>query len=121
MVLFEGIHSKSFLQKVSEGIQVQQGIIGRILDFGSIIISGTGGLRDSFHKIAAPLELRKNAQEWFAFVEESKINNNTYTLTKPYIAWFFCFMQPNLNCHNQNASGGVGSIIYKKGSYTPWV
>lgn len=46
-----------------EGIQVNQGILGRILDYGSIIVSGTGGSQNPFHKISAPLELRKKVQE----------------------------------------------------------
>jgi len=47
-----------FLEKV-EGIQVDQGIIGRIFGYGSIIVSGTGGMKDPFHRIAAPLEFRR--------------------------------------------------------------
>jgi uncharacterized membrane protein YdbT with pleckstrin-like domain len=31
-----------------EGIQVNQGILGRILGFGSITISGTGGTKNPF-------------------------------------------------------------------------
>jgi len=50
------------LNKV-EGIQVNQGVLGRILGFGSITVSGTGGSRDPFHKISAPLEFRKQIQE----------------------------------------------------------
>ncbi len=34
--------TEMFLEKV-ESIQVDQGILGRIFDFGSITISGTGG------------------------------------------------------------------------------
>ena len=59
------------LNKV-EGIQVNQGILGRILGFGSITVSGTGGTKDPFHKIAAPLEFRKKAQEQIASVQDSK-------------------------------------------------
>ena len=59
------------LNKV-EGIQVSQGILGRILDFGSITISGTGGTKDPFHKISAPLEFRRKAQEQIASVQDSK-------------------------------------------------
>lgn len=59
------------LNKV-EGIQVNQGILGRIFDFGSITISGTGGTKDPFHKIAAPLKFRKKAQEQIAYVQDSK-------------------------------------------------
>jgi uncharacterized membrane protein YdbT with pleckstrin-like domain len=59
------------LNKV-EGIQVNQGILGRILGFGSITVSGTGGTKDPFHKIDAPLEFRKRAQEQIASVQDSK-------------------------------------------------
>ena len=59
------------LNKV-EGIQVNQGILGRILGFGSITVSGTGGTKDPFHKIDAPLEFRKRAQEQIAAVQELK-------------------------------------------------
>jgi len=59
------------LNKV-EGIQVNQGILGRILGYGSIIVSGTGGTKDPFHKISAPLEFRRKAQEQIATVQEPK-------------------------------------------------
>jgi uncharacterized membrane protein YdbT with pleckstrin-like domain len=55
-----------------EGIQVNQGILGRILGYGSIVVSGTGGSKDPFHKISAPLEFRKRAQEQVAAVQESR-------------------------------------------------
>ena len=59
------------LNKV-EGIQVNQGIMGRILGFGSITISGTGGTKDPFHKIDTPLEFRRKAQEQIASVQDSE-------------------------------------------------
>jgi uncharacterized membrane protein YdbT with pleckstrin-like domain len=59
------------LNKV-EGIQVSQGILGRILGFGSITISGTGGTKDPFHKIEAPLEFRKKAQEQISAIQDLK-------------------------------------------------
>ena len=51
-----------FLIKV-ESIQVKQGIFGRILGYGSITITGTGGVRNPFRKISYPLEFRKKVQE----------------------------------------------------------
>lgn len=59
------------LNKV-EGIQVNQGILGRILGFGSITVSGTGGTKDPFHKIDQPLEFRRKVQEQIASVQDSK-------------------------------------------------
>jgi len=56
------------LSKV-EAIQVNQDILGRILGYGSIMVSGTGGTRDIFYKIANPLEFRKKIQEQVAAIQ----------------------------------------------------
>lgn len=53
-----------------EGIQVNQGILGRMLGYGSVVVSGTGGSKDPFHKISAPLEFRRKAQEQIASVQD---------------------------------------------------
>lgn len=50
------------LQRV-ESIQVYQSIPGRIFNYGSIVISGTGGSKDPFPNIPDPLIFRKYAQE----------------------------------------------------------
>lgn len=50
------------LNKV-EGIQVDQGILGRVLGYGSIVITGTGGLSQPFSRITNPLEFRRKVQE----------------------------------------------------------
>ena len=49
-----------------ESIKVDQGIAGRIFDYGSIAIVGTGGTHDPFHRIAAPLQFRRTVQEQLA-------------------------------------------------------
>ena len=49
-----------------ESIQVEQSILGRIFDYGSITLSGTGGVREVFHNIAAPLEFRRKIQSLIA-------------------------------------------------------
>lgn len=48
-----------FLIKI-ESVQVEQGILGRIFDYGTVTISGTGVHSAPFANIAAPLEFRKN-------------------------------------------------------------
>jgi len=53
---------ETLLTKV-EGIQVKQGILGRILNCGTIVISGTGGTHSPFKKITDPITFRKIAQE----------------------------------------------------------
>ena len=51
-----------FLDKV-EAIYVDQSILGRILDYGTLRVVGTGGTQDPFFYIPRPLEFRKIAQE----------------------------------------------------------
>ncbi|HKB84445.1 MAG TPA: PH domain-containing protein [Burkholderiales bacterium] len=48
-----------FLEKI-ESIQVDQGVLGRLFDFGSVVISGTGVHSAPFRSIADPLSLRRN-------------------------------------------------------------
>jgi len=50
------------LSKV-EGIGVDQGIPGRIFGYGTIIVTGTGGTKEPFRNITAPMEFRKTVQE----------------------------------------------------------
>lgn len=50
------------LQRV-ESIQVFQTIPGRIFNFGTIVVSGTGGSKDPFPNIPEPLLFRRYAQQ----------------------------------------------------------
>lgn len=47
-----------FLGKV-ESVHVEQSVIGRMLDYGTVIMSGTGMVNSRFENISAPLEFRK--------------------------------------------------------------
>jgi uncharacterized membrane protein YdbT with pleckstrin-like domain len=49
-----------------ESLIVEQGLLGRLFDFGSVWIVGTGGTRDPFHLIADPMGLRRAVQEQLA-------------------------------------------------------
>ncbi len=53
-----------------EGIQVNQGILGRLLGYGTIVVTGTGGSADPFQRIARPLDFRRQVQEQVASVQE---------------------------------------------------
>ena len=46
-----------------EAIEIHQGVIGRILNYGTVVVRGTGGAVNSLEQIAAPLEFRKKTQE----------------------------------------------------------
>ena len=45
-----------------EAISVDQSVTGRILDFGSLTLTGTGGVTELFHKVRSPLEFRRRIQ-----------------------------------------------------------
>jgi len=53
-----------------ESIKVDQGIMGRILNFGSITIAGTGGDKTPLESIADPLQFQKQ----FMSVADKGIN-----------------------------------------------
>lgn len=42
-----------------ETIGIDQGIFGRMLNFGTVTVVGTGGTREPFKFVAAPLEFRR--------------------------------------------------------------
>ena len=50
------------LKKI-ENVQVHQGVFERLFGYGNVTIVGTGGTRESFSRIANPLEFRKALQE----------------------------------------------------------
>jgi uncharacterized membrane protein YdbT with pleckstrin-like domain len=62
---------ETLLSKV-EAIGVDQGIIGRLLDYGSITITGTGGTEESFPRISNPLEFRRQIQSQVVALEERR-------------------------------------------------
>lgn len=47
-----------FLSKI-EGITVDQSLMGRMLNYGDIVVAGSGGTKESFFGIQAPLDFRK--------------------------------------------------------------
>jgi len=55
-------HTLELLLSRVETIGVQQGIAGRICNYGTIIVTGTGGTKELFPGIAKPLEFRKVIQ-----------------------------------------------------------
>jgi uncharacterized membrane protein YdbT with pleckstrin-like domain len=46
-----------------ESVNVDQSVMARIFNYGSITVIGTGGTRETFHNIAKPLSFRKAFQE----------------------------------------------------------
>jgi uncharacterized membrane protein YdbT with pleckstrin-like domain len=54
--------TQELLLKKVEGISVDQSVLGRLLGFGTITVTGTGGTREPFPNIAGPLEFRSQIQ-----------------------------------------------------------
>lgn len=50
------------LSKV-ESIGVDESIWGRILGYGSVVVRGTGGTPEPFHRVGHPLEFGRQVQE----------------------------------------------------------
>jgi len=51
-----------FFHKI-ESINTRQSVFGRMFDYGTVIISGTGGSQDPFDFVPHPLEFRRCVQE----------------------------------------------------------
>jgi hypothetical protein len=62
---------ETMLNKV-ENIGVDQTVYGRLLDFGTITVTGTGGTKEAFADIAEPLEFRRQVQAHVSAVEEAR-------------------------------------------------
>lgn len=64
------------LQKI-ESIQVNQGILGRIFNFGSIVVSGAGNPQAPIPGISSPLQFRR------AFVDTQESNGQLQVAAQP--------------------------------------
>jgi membrane protein YdbS with pleckstrin-like domain len=62
---------ETLLSKV-EAIGVDQGIVGRMLGYGTITITGTGGTEESFPRISEPLEFRRQIQSQVVALDERR-------------------------------------------------
>lgn len=66
VIIKRGLASRTtiemLLSKV-ESVEVSEPAFGRILGDGSIVVMGTGGTSEPFHKMAHPLEFRSQVQQ----------------------------------------------------------
>ncbi|MEO5510353.1 MAG: PH domain-containing protein [Longimicrobiales bacterium] len=53
---------ETLLEKV-EAVSVEQTLFGRIFNYGTVTVQGTGGTKESFAMVSKPLELRKVIHE----------------------------------------------------------
>lgn len=69
-----------FLAKV-ETVGVNQSVLGRMLDFGTISLVGAGGTTEPFAGIARPLEFRRQVQEQMSLVMDQERDSGELALS----------------------------------------
>jgi uncharacterized membrane protein YdbT with pleckstrin-like domain len=67
-----GRRSLEILLPKIEGIGVEQGMLGKKLGYGTVIVSGTGGTKELFKMITKPLDFRKQVQMQIALSQAAK-------------------------------------------------
>lgn len=66
VILKEGLITRRTIEmSISkiESVAVKQSVLGRILGYGTVTITGTGGTNEPFHTIANAMEFRKQFQK----------------------------------------------------------
>jgi uncharacterized membrane protein YdbT with pleckstrin-like domain len=69
-------HTLEMLLPKIESVAVSQSILGRVLNFGTVTVTGTGGTKESFRAIVDPINIRKNINqiiERFARMDSNSI------------------------------------------------
>ncbi len=56
-------HTLEILLAKVESVSVRQDMLGRLLDFGTVTVTGTGGTKESFAAIVDPIEVRKKINQ----------------------------------------------------------
>ena len=46
-----------------ENLGIEQGLLGRLFNYGTVTVVGTGGTRETFKYVAEPIEFRKTVQD----------------------------------------------------------
>jgi len=72
---------ETMLAKV-EGVGVEQSVTGRLLGFGTLVVTGTGGTREEFDRVADPLEFRRQIQSAISAADDARAVSapqNAYT------------------------------------------
>ena len=62
---------ETLLSKI-EAIEVEQDLTGRLLGYGTLVIIGTGGTRESIPRIPAPLEFRREVQSQIVALDDRR-------------------------------------------------
>jgi uncharacterized membrane protein YdbT with pleckstrin-like domain len=58
-----GRYTAELLLDKVESIGVQQTLIGRVLNYGDLVVTGTGGAREVFRRVRDPIGFRNHVQQ----------------------------------------------------------
>jgi len=61
-----------------EALEVEQGVLGRMFNFGTITVTGTGGTQETFDRISAPLEFRRQVQAAAMAADERRASSQGF-------------------------------------------
>ena len=75
---------ETLLSKI-EGIGVEQDLWGRLLGFGTLTITGTGGTREALPGIPRPLEFRRQVQAQIVVQDERRPRDPALGSTEPRV------------------------------------
>ncbi|MBN1968956.1 MAG: PH domain-containing protein [Candidatus Delongbacteria bacterium] len=56
-------HTLEMLLPKIESVSVRQNLLGRLLNFGTVTVTGTGGTKESFNAIVGPIVVRKKINQ----------------------------------------------------------
>jgi uncharacterized membrane protein YdbT with pleckstrin-like domain len=62
---------ETLLSKI-EAIEVEQDLTGRLFGYGTLVVIGTGGTRESIPRIPAPLEFRRDVQSQIVALDDRR-------------------------------------------------
>jgi uncharacterized membrane protein YdbT with pleckstrin-like domain len=65
-------HTFGILLSDVKGVSVDQGVLGRMLGYGTVIVTGTGGSKELFPCMSAPFEFQKKVQEQIEAIRDQK-------------------------------------------------
>jgi len=70
-------HALEILLSKVESVSVNQSVLGRLLNFGTVTVTGTGGTKESFRAIADPVRVRNKINQIIElyFERQQKISN----------------------------------------------
>lgn len=68
-------HTVEILLSKIESVTLNQNILGRLLNFGNVTVTGTGGTRETFKVIAGPVAVRSKINQIIEFYTKSYEEN----------------------------------------------